>query len=378
MRAAAAVAGLVGACLVIGACTGSGPASPASSPSAAASASSSASSSQPAPSASAPAATGTAPAPTTLPQGAWTELATGASTPDPREDHTWTVDADGATAYLFGGRDGGTVFADLWAYDLASNAWREIAVSGDAPAGRFGHEAAWIPGSGLAIFAGQTGSTFFNDLWLFDPGAGAWSKLLATGNVPIPRYGSCSGVGPDGRLWISHGFTEDGVRFADTHAYDFAKGAWSDVLPSGDGPIERCLHACWWTSQGTFQLYGGQTTGVAALGDLWTLTPGAGTPASWAEASGALPPARQLPAVARHASTTVVVGGRGIDRAPLADAWVLPDATGAFAPLPVSGSAPPARSGAALIDDAVRDRMLLFGGLGDGSAFADTWSLSWR
>ena len=138
----------------------------------------------------------------------WREI-TPSGGPAPREDYTWTVDGDsGDVAYLFGGR-GATVLADLWAYDLAADSWSEVAASG--PAARFGHNAAWVDGVGLVIFAGQGERGFFNDLWAFDPSAGAWRLLSAGGAVPVPRYGSCATIGPDGRLWISHGFTSEGA-----------------------------------------------------------------------------------------------------------------------------------------------------------------------
>ena len=75
--------------------------------------------------------------------------------PAPREDHTWTVAEDGRTAYLFGGRDGATVFDDLWSFDLETERWRRELVEGP-PAARFGHEAAWLPGEGL-VDLGRTG-----------------------------------------------------------------------------------------------------------------------------------------------------------------------------------------------------------------------------
>jgi len=238
-----------------------------------------------------------APAATQPSRGAWTRVEVADAAPDPREDHTWTVDGAGGTAWLFGGRDGGTVFDDLWTFDLGTDAWTRVDVAGDAPAARFGHEAAWVPGLGLVVFGGQAGSTFFDDLWLLTPDAGgapgSWRLLPPGGGAPIARYGSCSGIGPDGRFWISHGFTSDGVRFADTLAYDFAAEAWSDQAPAADRPVERCLHACWWTSDGRLALYGGQTTGVPALGDLWFLTPGfGGAPTNtWSEAPGQAPDA---------------------------------------------------------------------------------------
>lgn len=290
--------------------------------------------------------------------------------------------AEDGSAWVFGGRDGPTVFADLWQLDLATDNWRERSPAGDAPPARFGHEAVWLPGRGLLVFAGQAAADrFFNDLWLYEPTGDRWTLLPAGGSVPVARYGTCAALGPDGHLWISHGFTEDGVRFADTHAYDFAAGTWSDEAPTSAGPIQRCLHTCWWRTDGTFALYGGQTTGVPALGDLWTLRPGGGGAATniWTEIGGDRPPARNLPAVARHGQSTIIVGGRGTEKTALADGWQLPDATGVFSPLPISAdAAPSARWGAALIDDPTRDGLVLFGGTDGANAVGDVWTLGWQ
>ena len=367
---------------VLASCTGTGqvatsPSAPPPSPS-------------PAPTAGGPAGTDAPPSPaaatpaptTAVPaSGTWARLEVDGPAPDPREDHTWTVDGEGRIAWLFGGRDGDTSFADLWAFDLGAGSWRRVDVTGDAPAARFGHEAAWAPGRGLVVFGGQRGSTFFDDLWLFEPGAdgasGSWRLLPPGGGAPVARYGSCSGIGPDGRLWISHGFTSDGVRFADTLAYDFDAGAWSDQAPPTERPVERCLHACWWTSDGQLALYGGQTTGVPALGDLWLFTPGNGGPPTnaWVELGSQAPGARHLPAVARYGAATFLFGGRGSDREALGETWLAVDGAAGFEPFAAAGDEPPARSGATLVLDPAGDRLLLFGGLGR-NARNDLWALT--
>ena len=277
---------------------------------------------------------------------------------------------DGRTALLFGGRDGATVFGDLWAYDLEADGWSELTPGGDGPAARFGHEATWVDGVGLVVFAGQAGATFFNDLWAYDPDDGAWRELPASGDVPVARYGTCAALGPDGRLWISHGFTAESARFSDTLAYDFSSGSWTDESPGVAGrPVERCLHGCWWTDDGALTLYAGQTTGVLALGDRWTLTDG-----SWSQAAGALPPERNLYARARLDGVTLVFGGGTLEGGYLADLWLLPDGDGAVA-LDVAGATPDARSGAELVHDAGRGRALLFGGRDAGGGLADLWQL---
>ena len=317
-------------------------------------------------------ATGPTPA-----SGTWTLQVPGDTVPAAREDHTWTVDPTARIAYLFGGRAGGTVFDDLWAFDLATDSWTKLPVEGLTPAGRFGHEAAWVGGLGLVVTLGQAGARFFDDVWLFDPDAGAWRELPGKGEPPVARYGSCSGIGPDGRLWISHGFTAEGARFFDTRAYDFDEEAWSDESPADLHPVERCLHTCWFTDGGDFVLYGGQTTGLAALGDLWLLGgPQSEAAGTWAKLPAPDLAARHLPAVARRDGATIVFGGRDVDRKPLGDLWVVPDgASASISSVAGIGASPSPRSGAAFVYDAPRGRMLLFGGIGE-AALGDLWALS--
>ncbi len=195
--------------------------------------------------------------------------------------------------------------------------------------------------------------------------------LPSSGAVPKERYGSCAAIGPDGRLWISHGFTSDGTRFADTVAYDFDTGTWTDETPDGDLPVNRCLHGCWWTDDGSFALYAGQTTGVTALGDRWVLTD-----AGWTRVEGTAPPDRNLYARARVPGATLVMGGQAIDGGFLADTWLLSDGSADARAVQVSGTAPPGRAGGELIADPARDRLLLFGGRDGDGAFADVWELS--
>ena len=290
--------------------------------------------------------------------------------PSPREDHTWTVDAAGERAYLFGGRDGATVHGDLWAFDLEADTWTEFA--GDAgPSPRIGHEAVWVDGIGLVVFAGQAGPTFFNDLWAFDPDAESWRRLESSGAIPKERYGTCAAIGPDGRLWISHGFTSDGTRFADTIAYDFATATWTDETPEGNLPVNRCLHGCWWTDDGSFVLYAGQTTGVTALGDRWVLAD-----TGWTRIDGAAPPDRNLYARARVPGATLVVGGQAVDGGFLSDAWLLLDGSAEAREVQVSGPPSPGRAGAELIADPDRGRLLLFGGRTADGALSDLWELA--
>jgi len=307
----------------------------------------------------------------------WRRVATdGSDVPGAREDHTLTVDPAATAAWLFGGRDGGRAHGDLWRLDLLTDRWQRLDPPGDRPAARFGHTATWLPDVGLVVFGGQAGATFFDDLWAFDPASGAWSALPGEGRRPEARYGTCAVLAPDGRLWISHGFTASG-RFGDTRAWDPETGRWTVETPrDGAAPVDRCLHDCVWTPDGRLLLYGGQTDGVPALGDLWALDVTGGR---WRRQEAPMPGARRLYGLATEGAATAWLFGGADDRdRPLGDLWRLDLATLAWSPASLSDGSPQPgpRFGATLIADPARGRLLLFGGEGREGRTADLWVLS--
>ena len=292
--------------------------------------------------------------------------------PDAREDHTWTVDAAGDYAYLFGGRDGGKEYDDLWRYDLATDTWKKLKPDGRAPSARFGHSTVWVDGVGLVVFAGQQGVDFFNDLWAYDPERNRWKLLPDRGQTPRKRYGSCAVVGADGKLKISHGFTFAG-RFDDTRAYNFANERWTDVSPDGRRPGPRCLHDCFTSSAGQLVLYGGQNDDESALGDLWATRPND----NWKRGPEPRPRARRLYAVTEAGPNAFIFGGAGANDDVLDDLLRVDRETLEMMRVRTTGPSPSGRSAGTLITDAKRGRLLLFAGKAK-VAKADLWQLTER
>jgi len=127
---------------------------------------------------------------------------------------------------------------------------------------------------------------------------------------------------------------------------------------------------------GVVYLFGGGS-GVNWLNDLWAMDLG-GTP-TWGEIQlASSPPPRWGHTLVLDAVNRRLVLFGGINTQTLSDTWVL-ELSGAaptWRQLTFSGSVPPARRSAVAAYDAIRGRMLLFGGHdGVSGSLADLWSL---
>jgi hypothetical protein len=124
--------------------------------------------------------------------------------PAAREDHTWTVDRDGRFAYLFGGRDGGQVFDDLWRLDLASDKWDSCS-AGSTTGGSARPQLRVGGWHGLVIFAGRWRGLLRRPVGIRSTKTGGRSCRLGVPPRSPLRFLNDRGTG-----WpacIDHGFT---------------------------------------------------------------------------------------------------------------------------------------------------------------------------
>ena len=145
-------------------------------------------------------------------------------------------------------------------------------------------------------------------------------------------------VGPDGRLWISHGFTFAG-RFDDTRAYNFKNERWAGIAPDGRRPGERCLHECFTSADGNLVLYGGQDDSNASLGDAWRMR----KDRTWKKQPDPPAKARRLYAVTEAGPYAYVHAGAGRQDL-LDDLWRIDRETLEWERVNVPGNKPAARS----------------------------------
>ena len=114
--------------------------------------------------------------------------------------------------------------------------WTQVPVSGGAPSPRFGHGFCSYD-KYLCVFGGRQGTAIdeklLNDFYMFDTGAGSWTCVSTSGDVPCPRSFH-SMVSYNDKLYVFGGCPETG-RLADLHSLDMKTMTWTTLSP---GPME--------------------------------------------------------------------------------------------------------------------------------------------
>ena len=254
----------------------------------------------------------------------WRKVDVSGVPPSARDGHSAVLAPDGKTMLVYGGFDGKTQLADLVALDTESYEWSRPrllpaaegaseAVGADAPdagdgdAGSDGHgeaeeeeeedeedeedeeaaeelRAVAVPpprylhsavacASGMVVYGGYlAGGDFADDLWLLQLEGGAtsearWSRLRASGNLPLGTFGHAAAIDASGKhMWLSGGFGGGGKggkqAFSnELHVLDIPGRKWSRLASSGAVPSPRHKHTLIATSKGKLLLFGGNDFG---------------------------------------------------------------------------------------------------------------------
>jgi hypothetical protein len=180
----------------------------------------------------------------------WSEVATTGGPPPVRSSPAVQFDEARARIVVFGGNSSTsgltlTGLGDTWTLDLATGAWTEIA--GVAPSPRLFHASALV-GDRMYVFGGTPDfdGPFLNDTWVLDLTTDTWSELATSGDVPDTRFGAemfHDAAGNRLVLIAGHDDTALGNR-NDVYALDLATSTWSQVRPGdtyGGVPGGMCM-----------------------------------------------------------------------------------------------------------------------------------------
>jgi N-acetylneuraminic acid mutarotase len=315
---------------------------------------------------------------TTLAPATWQALAPEGTLPAARLGGSLVYLAQGNKLALFGGWAGGTkYYADLWTYDLTTDAWAKLKHTGTAPTARASQAMAYDPTSDkLVVFGGYDGTTYYNDTWVYDFTAGTWTAAGAAGTGPAARQGHSLVYDPVSKKMILFGGYDGSTEYNDTWAYDPAAGTWKDLKPEGNPPAARDSQALAYDSDDKVMvLFGGWST-TTQYNDTWAYDPADN---SWnaIQTTGVVPAARALSQMVYDPSIKrLVLFGGGTSSATFNDLWLFDYSGRSWAPGATTGDTPSIRAGHGLVYDSSAGTIVLFGGSnGIGDYLDDLWSL---
>jgi len=305
----------------------------------------------------------------------WSELTPGSGpAPSPRRHAGVVHDPVGHRLVVFGGEGATGRLDDIWAFDLTAETWSDLTPA-TGPAPRRTPSMVYDPdGHRVLMWSGQSGGTFFDDVWSFDLATETWSEFTPPAPIPGRRYGTVSVYDPvDDDLVTFGGFTFQG-RFEDTWRFDPVADTWTEVTP-GVSPLKRCLHSAAYDSRDhRMVMYGGQNAGP--LDDVWLLDLATHT---WTDVTPATRPDGRFFAAhvydANHHRSVLFGGNRGSAGGGLTnEVWLFNLHNLSFLAVAPGGTPPSPREGAQGIPLPAGDRMVVFGGY-DGNYLDEVWAL---
>ena len=157
-------------------------------------------------------------------------------------------------ALLFGGWSSSfSNLGDTWVYDYSSDSWTVDNI-GTSPTARFGPELAYIGGTNVLLFGGDTGTTN-NETWYYNLSLGSWTQL-APGTSPTARWIHAMAYMGDDKVLLFGGDVS-GVN-GETWVFDFSDNNWTQLAP-GTSPTARYAHDMAYFGSDQVLLFGGAT-----------------------------------------------------------------------------------------------------------------------
>jgi N-acetylneuraminic acid mutarotase len=316
------------------------------------------------------------PADIAAPPEGWQQIAN-SIVPPARYDHVLVFVPEFNQLVLFGGRSRNAL-NDTWIYDIAGNTWRPI-TSTSKPDACYDMNAVYdLVRQRVLIFGGRdredSYSSFFNDVWAFDPKTERWNKLATSGLTVRPRYGASAVIDPrTDRLIISHGQTNRGYP-EDTLALNLKTNIWEDLSPQDrlQRLSSRRDHEALFDTPRNRMLVLDGCDGTCPLDEFWMFEPDA---RRWTQLppSSSWPPARSQFTFVHTGQTMWLFGGK-TDNKVTNDLWMFDPATNTWTQI-ASSSEPVSRSGHAATWDSLNNRLFVFGGQdAKGNALNDLWT----
>ncbi|HET6149520.1 MAG TPA: kelch repeat-containing protein [Polyangia bacterium] len=173
-------------------------------------------------------------------RGSWTEQTPSEGNNFPRVGNAMVYDPVRKKTLLFGGwQPSGMLFlGDTWEWDGATQTWTERTPS-TAPSARYGHAMVWDPDrQRVVLFGGKDlNNQRKNDLWEWDGASATWMTRAQGGTIPTARYGHKMAYDVVRKTVVlrsgNTGTVDPGSWTNDTYEWDEPTSTWTKPTPTG-------------------------------------------------------------------------------------------------------------------------------------------------
>ena len=304
-----------------------------------------------------------------LANNTWTNM-NPVSRPSSRLRHAMVYDSASSRILLFGGSNGTNELNDTWAYDLANNTWTNRNPASQ-PSTRSRHAMAYDAQSDRVVLFGGSGGGVVTSTWIYDFVNNSWTNRVPSPRPPWRYQHTMTYDSRADRILLFGGFNGTSA-FDDTWAYDVESNTWTNQNPATRPPARYRHAAAYDAAAQRLIVFGGTSIALGDLAGTWAYDYDAN---AWTDVNVVTTPAaRQLSTAAydSRADRMVQFGGMGISGL-LDDTWTY-DVDRNHWENRNPASHPSERSGAAMAYDAQSDRVILFGGSMAPTTLDDTWA----
>lgn len=300
----------------------------------------------------------------------WTQMAP-PSAPSVRSGHDMAYDNESDRVILFGGETtpGSRILNnETWAYDLNSNTWVDRNPS-PRPSARFAHAMAYDADSDeVILYGGEPGS---GETWGYDYNTNTWTNMSPSTSPPVGMFVETAYDRESDRVILFGGVPDSN----ETWAYDFNANTWTKENPSVSPSARGGQGMAYDAKSDRTVLFGGRNA-AQDFGDTWAYDLNSHT---WRQMNPATAPSpRHGAAMAYDAGSdrAILFGGTTVtgDITGGDETWVYDLNNDTWA-LEEKGTGPSARYGAVMAHDSESNRIVLFGGTGEGTWTGSGWGV---
>jgi galactose oxidase-like protein len=213
----------------------------------------------------------------TFETGAWKQSGTGG--PQLHGIHL-AYDSKADRLLTFGGDHiftDGTFFDDTWVYDPGAARWTKRHPALSPPARSYYAMAYDAKADRLVLFGGENVNhgDYFADTWAYSFGTDRWTQMHPKVSPPARYYTVVAYDSVRDRMLLFGGAANySETPFDDLWAYDFGRDIWTELKPTGPRPTARAWHAMAFDNEaGILVLFGGGPTRAGYTNEVWTFDP---------------------------------------------------------------------------------------------------------